>query len=374
MLNFSRRSVAFDTERGFLGVHKELGFKPTPPAPVIDRSDHSVLFTGATINAVKLDTLYGRVPVPGNLLVQDCVRLQNLKSFGDPTFAPQYMSCFRMFSVCANPSGQRALSDGVMLFLNLLKNRWGATVTISYHSAQTELLEAFALSQVAETVQHRPEPMKWTYGLGDQLVGVGVDIMVGNGEVAPRSTGQLVQLFAKGEPAGYEFGFGMETLGSAVSGGLSPFDAGELAEITMDNNEPLCVQMVDTIVTLQRLHDAGLRPGHDSRGSTMRKMLRLLPAVAERVGFDRDQVNELFDKVGPSSLIELTDSPKRYVSESWKKRDDALQLASRFIDNQKSISSSGGYHSADATVRTKKYLERLGKLLPIEIDEMVRNM
>lgn len=352
----------------------DVEFVPKLPLPVIDHSDETVLFTGATINAVKFDVLSGQMPVPGNLLGQDCVRLQNLKSLGDPDFAPEYMSCFRMFSVCAHPSGQNALAEGSSRFLLSLKQRWGATIAVSCHAEQAELMRIFNIARVADSVHPRPQPMTWTFGMGNLLTGAGVDVMVGRGERPPRSTGQLVQLYCEGKPAGYEFGFGLETLGAAVSGGIGPFDAGELAEITTGNNEPLGLQLADTIVTLQRLYDAGLRPGHDSRGSTMRKMLRLLPAVAERVGFSRDQVLALFGQLHSGQPADLSASLASLVAESWTKRDKALELASTFIANQRRLCRSGAQSTADAVARSDSYLARLGKLLPIEVDELVRNV
>lgn len=374
MSSFSKRIIAYDIEQHFLETFGNVGFVLRPPVPIIDRSSQSPLFTGATINAVKLDARLGQLSVPGSLLMQDCVRLQNLKYLGDPAFTPKYMSCFRMVSVCAHPLGQKALGEGVRHFLHALKQRWAAAIAVSYHSEQTELIDTFNIAQLADSLHVRPELMTWTYGIGDLLTGAGIDVMVGGGGIAPRSAGQLVQLYSAGKPVGYEFGFGVETLGAAVSGGLSPFDAGELADIIADNNEPLRLQLADTVVALQRLYDAGLRPGNDRRGSTMRKMLRLLPAVAERVGFNYVQVDALIRRFGVGQPTGPSDCLANLVADSWKKRDEARKLASVFIANQKRLCGAGSETPANATTRSEAYLKWLGKFLPVEIDELVRSM
>lgn len=376
MSNSSNRELALEIELTFNTIFDSLGFVRMPPVPIIDYSSEALLFTGATINAVKFDIATNRLPNPGYLLGQDCVRLQNLRHLGKASFQPEYMSCFRMFSVCGGNLNREALAIGVRDFLNALRVRWGAVIVLSSHCYQRDLVRGFKIGGLADALRARADPMMWSYGMGDLLIGAGVDILVGGCGSAPRSAGQLVELFNCGEPVGYEFGFGMETLGAAVSGGFGPFECAILGQVVHIRATPFLLQTVDVVTTLDWLCAAGIRVGHDARGSYMRKMLRLLPAIAEHAGLDFAEVEGYLnylveDRVqGSAVLVYLAD----HIRASWRKRADALMLSKEYVENQMRMVISDLQPLERAGVRSRAYLEGLGKLLPIEVDSIVHNM
>lgn len=263
----------------FLNYFRNAGFLEVPPEPIVPRDDKSVLFTPATITVLKPLLSQGRMRHPGYIVRQRCLRLQNLKKMDDPMWVPEYMSHFNMVGALAAVDAGAALSGPAGRFLALLSRAAGREIQLAGAAKDSDLIKQIAGWSRFALWTNLPRGMTWNYGV-EGLAGRGVDVRLRQRDGAWASVGQMVQLSYDGNPVGYEFGFGVETLLARTIGIGSPFLVSELCDGT--DADLSRAPLVDLISILAVLYANGIRSGHDKRQSIARKVLRLLPMHCER--------------------------------------------------------------------------------------------
>src|SRR5690606_8562235 len=74
----------------FKDYYRSLGYAEKEAVPISSGVDPSVRFIGSHISVFKPELLDGSVPTPGEFIVQDCVRTQNVKKIFDDTYLPRW--------------------------------------------------------------------------------------------------------------------------------------------------------------------------------------------------------------------------------------------------------------------------------------------
>src|SRR6056297_2670406 len=102
---------------GYFNVMRKYGLVEHQPEPLIPQEDGSLLFTNSTIVPLKEKFLAGNYVVNGYFLLQNCLRLQILKTIMDMNIPIKYVSCFKMV-VSLVPSHHLDISvDSALEFL-----------------------------------------------------------------------------------------------------------------------------------------------------------------------------------------------------------------------------------------------------------------
>ncbi|MCB9820198.1 hypothetical protein H6796_02775 [Candidatus Nomurabacteria bacterium] len=196
----------------FRCYYEERGFSATDEIPPYPSPDATVKFIGAQISVWKPlidDIAHGNHPPL--ITPQDCIRLQNKDIFYTEDDL-RFCSYFRTQGAITKASDFNDTVNGAIDFLELLgvsRDR----IVVKTSQEQTRLFYT-DIQRLIETEDR--SYYSWTYG-EDDLVGQGITIAINNIHTnVPHDIGNVILVSRGDEPLVTEWGFGEETLMSAI--------------------------------------------------------------------------------------------------------------------------------------------------------------
>lgn len=250
---FSIRQAKGYIEKVFIDGFREQGFTILDEVPSYPSLDPTVYFVGAQISQwkSKLDDL-GYFANP-----QNCIRLQNIHTFYNDE-PMRFCSCFRTEGAIAPARYFQQMLDLALAFLDKI----GVSKERVCIKANDQLLELFESEREILLNTERDSYYHWTYGEAD-LTGLGLTLAIKNRFTdIPYDIGNVILIFRSKMPLAVEWGFGLETLLTAVLSKSCPIEFADLPTDTLalTVNEK-SHKMLDAILTLRHFAEYKIYPG-----------------------------------------------------------------------------------------------------------------
>ena len=282
----------------FQDFFSEAGYESYPPAPLLNDVDDSVIFTGASISAVKPVLLSGNYPKGGKGIFvngQMCLRTRALKHAFNNSKIPFGQTFFHMSTVHV-PSGK---------FISLVQEAIEFTVGLGVLK-ENIILRSTRLGSKESAVIHKhvdiqvlyddrePAYYKWTYGLpGVEGEGIGIHVL-NSGTGKFWDVGNIVRIStARGEELGSEFGYGVEFFLSALFGYVDPTRMSKVFDVFpyVTGLENKYFTYMEAVVNMRI---AGVEIGHHGASHIYKKYLKSLQFMGEGLGKSiTDVINDM---------------------------------------------------------------------------------
>ncbi|MDO4729853.1 MAG: hypothetical protein Q4A96_01490 [Candidatus Saccharibacteria bacterium] len=241
-------------EKVFLDGFRSRGFTILDEVPSYPSTDPTVYFVGAQINQwkEKLDDL-GYFANP-----QNCIRLQNMHLFYTDE-AMRFCSCFRTEGAIAPADCFQQMLDAAITFLREI----GVAEERICIKANRYLMELFESDREILLETEPTSYYRWTYGEED-LSGLGLTLAIRNKDTGePYDIGNVIQISRNNYPIAVEWGFGLETLLTAILSEDCPIQFADLPieALSLGDGNSKAYKMLDAILTLRHFAAYKIAPG-----------------------------------------------------------------------------------------------------------------
>lgn len=357
----------------FSSFYEKAGYQFVTPEDLLPRDDSTVLFTGATITALKRFLVNG-VDSPGYFTIQKCLRTQGSEWLTDLNNIPTGINYFTMCGILASPdSWDKVASEGY----DLLVNRLGipsSNILIEIPSDREDLSGGWREKGVAVNQDSRPETsFMWGYGMPG-IYGIGINILVRFGERGEyKEVGNHIAIYSsEGSIVGYEFGFGLESL-LAKTHGLNKSTQAHIISSVIPYREGVDEKVVNTLVTCLVLLHHGIQPGKGRERFVLKKHIKGLSFLRRKLGWSIEQLKEYG---GAYEEVEFGQKSESANQLALSLEAYELQLA-KFYDYAKNQTHA---HMLRNQLRGVYLIEKIRReglklgILPVEIDEIIQGL
>lgn len=258
-------------QTAFQTIHEEQGYEPMAEAPPFPSPDPTVLFVGAQISRWKpfIDRIADGEMAPV-YCPQDCIRLQNRDIFlNDQPL--RYNSFFRAHGALAPAGAFNSMASMAVRYLELL----GVAEERLLIKTNAPLAEELDPPCAAAVDTEKPGYYHWTYG-DPELTGEGVTVAIRNEtDGSYFDIGNVIIVYKNGRPAVAEWGFGEETLLTAVHSKKLPIYFANLPpRLRTCLADPVAGKYVDALATAGRMAALGVRCAERGAGAMLADYLR----------------------------------------------------------------------------------------------------
>lgn len=280
----------------FVDFYKQRGYVNKPPVSLLTKDDSSVIFVGATITPLKPYLIEG-VPDPGVCTVQKCLRTKRLDEMTNVDIIPEWTHYFTMCGILANPNKGDDISNEAY---ELLVDNLGISPRNLVVETSSDDINLFGnwVNRGVEVVQdtHPNSYYKWQYGFSD-IYGKGTNILlrVGSSEKY-RDLGNLISIRnINGNTLAYEFGFGLESMISAIRGFKKPIEA-SLVSSVIPHQEGIQEKVIDIIMAVTAIYHEGVEPGTGGAKHVVKKLIKGLSFLRREMNLGLDQMDDWCQK------------------------------------------------------------------------------
>jgi hypothetical protein len=223
-------------EKRFSTYYESCGYTKHSEAPLISKADRSVIFTGASISAVKYLIEEDRIPDPGIYIIQPCIRTQDSRDAYDDSVVPLGQTFFNMATILAPTGRYPEVCREALEFTTESLGIDPHKIKIKVTSKDPLLAEYWGRkSDTDVSIEYDTHPdkyYKWKYGMPG-ISGSGLTVSVHNQATDSYwDVGNIVILREdSGKEVGTEFGYGIEFLLSGALGVDEPLRMSKISEI-----------------------------------------------------------------------------------------------------------------------------------------------
>ncbi|OGG14971.1 hypothetical protein A2773_01620 [Candidatus Gottesmanbacteria bacterium RIFCSPHIGHO2_01_FULL_39_10] len=280
----------------FSDYFRAIAYHERPAAPLVSEQDKSVLFTGATISAIK-DVLIGQTYPEGSngvFVVQECLRTNSDKYLFRDDWIPYGQMYFNMVSILSRP-GRRIeviaeAVDHICRDLGIEPGRVKLRSTTELGEIPNEDIGGVQIEYDTRALDY----YHWKYGIRD-VIGTGMTVCIFNPTIEKWfEVGNIVTIFDQdGNELGTEFGYGYEFLLAAALGVDQPQKFSRIYELH-DFKVGMDQKYLTTLEATVMMRSAGARllPRSGGVHTVYRKHLRGISHMAKLTSRDTDAVIE----------------------------------------------------------------------------------
>lgn len=276
----------------FLTFYSEQGYQIVPPESLLPHEDTSVIFTGATITALKRQLQEGIRP-PGYCLVQKCLRVKRLEQMYDLSVYPDWTHYFTMCGILAAPDRREEVIEEAYQLLTQRLGLMPENVLILASSQDRDLFGPLSIRGI--TVQEDTESLtyyRWTYGMPN-IYGRGITFLLRHdGQDAYRELGNIISVEdSDGKVKAYEFGFGLESLLSKMHGHKKPIEVSMISAVVPYREGPQ-ETFLDTLVAAVVIYHHDVEPGRGKGKHILKKLVKGLSYIRRKMGISIEQIRD----------------------------------------------------------------------------------
>ncbi len=327
---------------GYFNVMRKYGFIQHQSEPLIPTVDSSILFTNSTIVPLKEKFLDGNYTGNGYFLLQNCLRLQTLKTIENADVRLKHVSCFKMLGTLVPKSNLGLAVDAMLEFLfNIVRISRNQLVVLIPSNAK--FLEEIFLDK--DISVQSSAFYEWKYGMKDvKGLGVALAVRLPNNSIA--RIGNFVAMYQEDKIMAYEFGFGIEPLVGKVMLSRTPFDGSiQFGVMGLTNNE-VNHKIANLIGIVSAMSIAGVNKRQcRSRWFLLNQALRILILLAIRKNL---KIEELISWINEFSTIFFEDTSNiRFISEQltlrWRHISSGRSRFMNWLASQQSLYRNKGF-------------------------------
>jgi len=277
----------------FNNYFEHANYEQRPSAPLISNRDESVLFTGASISAIKPILLSGNYPEGKNgvYISQECLRTRALKHAFENDYIPFGQTYFNMSTILSRPG---RFKDVTQEALDFTVNRLGvdaSRIIIRSTKTNNELaaIDTYAGVRV-DFDNQKSSYYHWNYGIPG-VRGEGVAICIFNpADNKYWDVGNIVMILDKeNRELGTEFGYGHEFLLTAMVGVEEPLEMSQIFELhKLEGGLPKkYYSYLEAVVRMKR---AGIKIGDHEEEHIYKQYLKSLQFMGQTLGKNIEEV------------------------------------------------------------------------------------
>ena len=271
-------------ERSFIEYYTDAGYVEVPELPLISDEDGSVLFTGASISAVKGMLMSGEYPTDsaGVCIAQECLRTNALKYAFNNDWIPYGQMYFEMVTILSRPG---RFTDVLAEAVDFTQNRLGidqARIKIRSTYMYANLNTVDTMTHIPVEYDTKPESYyHWVYGING-VHGEGLTICVFNPATGKWfDIGNIVSIYDEtGKELGIEFGYGYEFSLTAALGVDQPLKFSKVFEC-FEFAQGIPQKYYSTLEAVVRMRLAGAKLGDKGVDHVYKQHIKALEFMAE---------------------------------------------------------------------------------------------
>lgn len=256
--------------QSFRATCASLGYCERSASPIFPCPDPTTLFVSATISVLKKELLSRTLNKV--FLIQPCLRTQNLRRALEENFDPEYLSSFIMLGILSASkhfSAHKEIPHFFEAFPGLSERILVRSSRAIEDNSFCELAQCYRV----EYDTREPRYYRWQYG-EMALSGIGLTFALEQPDGTFLDIGNLVQVYRGKSFCAIEFGFGLETFCSRLTGKGSPYAVAPNYLCFELGLSPAEKCLTDCLVVAKKLHEHGVMPGSGKASSVLRKALR----------------------------------------------------------------------------------------------------
>lgn len=292
------------------GIFKDhfegIGYDTEQPVGITEHLDSTVRFIGAPISVLKPYFMDGIIPTKGILMVQNCIRTQNVKSLFDITLCPKYGSFFTGMCVLASYDRLRILCEETC---SMLYEKLGLTegeVCVNINSEDEDLMNAVRGLLPSSMVNLNTKPHEYyrhKYGI-EGVRGRNFNFAIRNVSTDEFvDIGNVIVIESGKEKLGIELALGDTTIMQQLLGLGHVQDSYNLELPTFLPSEALKRKLEDAIITCLALFREGLRQNASStQARTLRSYVKALSLYRRLCRISLDDLGCLLEDAQDTKL------------------------------------------------------------------------
>lgn len=267
-INFKREdSHSYMTEMidDYIAFFKKNGYKFHESIKISSGIDPSVHFIGSHISVLKPYFLNDKLPFPGYVMTQPCVRTRNLKKYNDDNFYPNWGSMFHSLGTVALPQELENVTKETYQFMQEV---WGinkSDIQVRISTVDDDLMVVSKKIFPSSMMEIDANPLvyyrhklgvegvwgrNFNFALRDKKTGGFSDI------------GNVIILENNEKQLGIEIALGTSTIMKLTQGLSHVLECHPLVGLEKLSNQAVRIQMEDAIITSMALYNDGLRPSN----------------------------------------------------------------------------------------------------------------
>jgi len=317
----------------FLQFFTDRGYQFVPSEGLLPSEDTSVIFTGATITALK-KYIHTGVSSPGYCMIQKCLRTKRLNELYDLTVYPDWTHYFTMCGILASPE---RLNDVSQEAYELLINRLNISrenILVQASSEDRDLSEYWRNNGIIIQEDHEPKNyFRWKYGIPN-IYGRGINIQLRfNENDVFRDLGNIISIHdAEGCIRAYEFGFGLESLLSKLYGYKKPMEVSIMSTV-IPYGEGLQEKFIDALVAAIVIYHHGIEPGTGKEKHVLKKIVKGLSFLRRKIGISLELIREYGNAFEQTEFITSNNSGDKLIA-GIRTYEDQLNKFIQYAENQ----------------------------------------
>lgn len=334
-----------EIRHSFFEFFKARGYTQLPAESIIPKENANLLFTNATVIPLKRFIMDENIPVPGLMVEQPCLRVQNLGHMFDESFMPEYMGYFKMLGILSNPAWYEKLVEESYVYLVDVLRVPRNDIKILASSRDKHFLSVWyqKCRDFIEEDTRDEDFYAWTYGKED-IIGRGITFSIRQNGERFNDIGNVVEMTKKGKVVGYEFGFGMETIIARLCKLDGPFEAARISKVVPFKTDGLVKKLQDYIACVVVLYAQGIRPGNGKARFITKKTVKGLIYLRKKLGIDIDQLKSFLSGFERLEFGQDTGIAEKVVDDIMSyevahRRN--LELFKSYVKNQKRLIDRG---------------------------------
>lgn len=298
--------------------------------PILANYDDTVIFTGATITPFMPRLINGNYP---NLfLTQPCLRTNNVGHAYDEEKVPEYMSYFTMCGTLSPPERRIETINNAYSLLTDVYKILPKDIIVRSSTRDTDLTDGLKKKVLVEEDTKPDSYYDWKYGR-EEICGRGITFAVRGGDrVDFRDIGNIVVIEKDGSVAGYEFGFGIETLLSRIYGLTRPIEAARISQ-TIPFELEINEKFTDLLVASNVMFQNGITPGTGKEKHILKSYLKALSYWQRKLNISVDQVKKWSDIFSKNEFGETGGNGEKIKTflDRYNQKIDEYKF---YVDNQ----------------------------------------
>ena len=274
------------------------GYREHPSMPLISEGDESVIFTGASISAVKDLVISERIGHPGLYIIQPVIRTQDFRSAFSNEFVPLGQTFFHMATVHA-PAGSynRVCAEAIEFAVHGLGVS-PSRLMVKTTSSDPELTSYWkdVTGIKVEYDSNKPNYYVWEYGV-EGVLGSGITISLYNPTTKSYwDVGNIVILRdPTGREIGVEFGYGIEFFLTALTSTAEPLRWSLIADV-VPYQPGLQQKLMAYLEAFVRMSCAGAKIGDKKVDHIFKQYVKAINFISQFLEIELSEIRSICEQ------------------------------------------------------------------------------
>lgn len=284
--------------KSFLDYFAKKGYTKHPAVKISSGADSSVHFIGSHISVFKPYLEKEKVPTPGYILSQSCIRTQNLKKYSQKEYTFNWGSFFLSLGLIAPPTRlNEVIIESMDYIRNILKID-DKNLKIMINSKDKEFMNACKELKLNKFLEIDTKPLEYyRHKLGyENIFGKNFNFAIkdaNKNEFA--DVGNIIIIEKDEKPVAVELALGTSTIIKQVCGLEHILDCTNI-HVPIKDNIWLRRKIEDIIIVAVALYREGLRPSNKAKARILGDYIKTLSYLRSEAKISLEELKRIIQK------------------------------------------------------------------------------